>query len=604
MLQMLSGSCIPCKNGYLLQDDSSKIQFSVSACLLFLLQRENGQHYIVPVHKQQEDQSGFLLWILPQEIESDVSCFLIRVAENDIHIACKYDRLEITVQQKECTAFTEKNRPRCDVFGTPFSFQVENGIEFEKTLSAFYWDSILPMTAERILPHNSRYQDGYVLSTLQENAYPSTYPDVDHEFQIKGRIALGDQLSLDIVRRMIELQLTVMRKDPSGRWRNPCAIRRNGYCEYHVPRRSKNLRKRALMFLLTGNIEVIESAWLYLSRTKDTAWLQEHILDFECAISLVERYIDKDFRLWSEVYFEDQVIKHGRETIAQAFAINSFRLLARMERLLGRDEQASRFDHIASGLSDTLVSSFPLGYWDSKNHRFLDWVDRKGNEHDHIHLLANELPVLFGCADQLQAEEVLRLIIKHDDVFLKFPSFVAARIEDYTPDEIGSGGPYDLCAAGRYWCWDAAYRRMNRDSNTIFTQLTQIANQAQMDGYRMGERYDMNYVYYQSEKNWHGAAHYYEYPNVFAWVLLHEYIGIRPHNEFDYLVSPCLKGHGSIRYGEIAYTVSKDSFVLTNAGSRAIVIDIDLSYVWASASNQPNLSPTRLNPGESIEIKR
>ena len=51
-----------------------------------------------------------------------------------------------------------------------------------------------------------------------------------------------------------------------------------------------------------------------------------------------------------------------------------------------------------------------------------------------------------------------RLIDANAEEFERFPSFVAAKIADYDKSEIGSGGPYDLCAAGRYWYWDAVFR--------------------------------------------------------------------------------------------------------------------------------------------------
>ena len=77
---------------------------------------------------------------------------------------------------------------------------------------------------------------GYVRSTMA-GMYAGTYPDVDHEFQIKGRIAWGSRLDLDVVRRMIELQLRLMREDPAGLWRDPCAVQPNGDREYHVRRK-------------------------------------------------------------------------------------------------------------------------------------------------------------------------------------------------------------------------------------------------------------------------------------------------------------------------------------------------------------------------------
>lgn len=111
----------------------------------------------------------------------------------------------------------------------------------------------------------------------------------------------------------------------------------------------------------------------------------------------------------------------------------------------------------------------------------MDWIDRQGVVHDHIHLLSNALSVTFGFNDPTRNDAVNAVIEQYDDVFQKFPSFVAAKIEDYTESEIGVGGPYDLCAAGRYWCHDAKYRREKADAALLKRQLERVAQQAGAD---------------------------------------------------------------------------------------------------------------------------
>ena len=126
--------------------------------------------------------------------------------------------------------------------------------------------------------------------------------------------------------------------------------------------------------------------------------------------------------------------------------------------------------------------------------------------------------------------------------FSKFPSFVAAKIEDYTRSEIGIGGPYDLCAAGRYWCWDAIYKAYINEGDKLLQQLLQISAQAKNDIYLMGERYDMDYIYYVDGKNWHGASEYYEYPNVFLFVLVNQYLGVNFGFDCDLTLKPLIQG--------------------------------------------------------------
>lgn len=253
--------------------------------------------------------------------------------------------------------------------------------------------------------------------------------------------------------------------------------------------------------------------------------------------------------------------------------------MSKIEQLLDREEQSQHYEAVAKALGDTVGRDYPSGYWDSKHKRFLDWIDCNGEAHDHIHLLANELPVLFGLADEEQTAECIKTIENHRDIFSKFPSFVAAKIEDYTGTEIGVGGPYDLCAAGRYWCWDAEFKAYLKDGDSLKEQLLQVARQAELDDYLMGERYDMNYIYYntgeEGKKNWHGASKYYEYPNVFLYVLVCKFLGVSYAFDSDLVINPLLKAPGNVvleNHG-VSYTLD-DKFTLKNIGNKPLLIEL------------------------------
>ena len=179
-----------------------------------------------------------------------------------------------------------------------------------------------------------------------------------------------------------------------------------------------------------------------------------------------------------------------------------------------------------------------MGYWDEKNQRFIDWVDRDGKPHDHIHLLANTVPVTLGYATPDQTTAVSRLVEENAGQFERFPSFVAADIAGYTKSEIGNGGPYDLSAAGRYWYWDAAFRESQKQNSVLLNQLKAVAAEGAKDNYFMGERYDMDYVYYIDGKNAHGAGKYYEYPNVYSAVLISKFLGLTLPADVEVSVAP------------------------------------------------------------------
>ena len=122
--------------------------------------------------------------------------------------------------------------PHCDIMGNSISLDFENGKEFEEAVYQFYWRTLLPSVAERTAGAGYPVRDGYVVSTLQKEVYAGTYPDVDHEFQIKGRAAMADSFDLGLIRRMLELQLKLMAEDPEQLYRDPCALQPNGVREY------------------------------------------------------------------------------------------------------------------------------------------------------------------------------------------------------------------------------------------------------------------------------------------------------------------------------------------------------------------------------------
>lgn len=500
--------------------------------------------------------------------------------------------------------------PPCDIYGKRLTLQMKDGEILEKAYAHFYWDTLLPSVIEQTDALYYPNTLGYVLSTLKQGEYAGTYPDVDHEFQCKGRIAVHGQCELSVVERMMNLQFKMMREDPVGLWRNPCAIQPSGVREYHVRRDSMDHSANAEMFLITGNVEILETAWLYYGAVKNMDWLDAHIEELEGAASLLEHLTDRNGKLWSDVFYEDQVIKDGMECMSAALAAHGLQCLADLEQLMGRREEESKYRKLADIIAKTLIKPVPYGFWDEKHNRFTDWIDRNGQVHDHIHLLANCLPVLFGYANENQVKAVKKLIEENYEEFQRFPTFLSPCIADYTPDEIGDGGPYDLCAAGRYWCWDAAYWAYFGRGDVLGQQLFKVAAQAETDGYRMGERYDMNHVYYQDDKNWHGAPYYYEYPNVYSWVLVKEYLGLRQGIDVDIELRPVLDRYGTVtaeNYG-IEYTYSDSGFTVKNIAPHSQTLRLSLAALYPGKTmyqkETPRMERDRilLDAGESYTI--
>ena len=564
------------------KDALTPVEMTFTNCQGLGIQYEEKQWWVLPISATGAPvDANRALWVLPLDPASRDHSWYLKLEGGDLSVKKTEAGLTVTLHAKSVVLSKSEARPHSDPFGHRFSLEIAGGVDFENALAAFYWGTILPSVVEKTVAANFPYHNGYVLSTLNASAYAGTYPAVDHEFQIRGRLAIGSQVDLDVVRRMIELQFKLMNDDPESLYRMPTSVQPDGRREYHVRRNSMDRRQNAAMFPLTGDIEVIDESWRYYESRKDLAWLLANIRNLEHAAGLILSNTDQYGRVWSDVYYEDQVIKDGRVTQAQAFAAHALALLAHIENLLGRREEEVRFGREAKKMADVLIAPLPVGYWDRGNARFIDWVDRDGKSHDHIHLLANELPVVFEYATLEQAAQVRRLIEMHAEEFERFPSFVAAKIADYDKSEIGSGGPYDLCAAGRYWYWDAAFRESQKQNLVLQEQLKTVAAEGAKDSYFMSERYDMDYVYYVDGKDAHGADKYYEYPNVFAAVLIEKLLGLTVTADTDLSIAPHLTSYGSVAFEipeyAVRYTYSHDGFALTNLSDKPRRYRVDLS---------------------------
>ena len=126
----------------------------------------------------------------------------------------------------------------------------------------------------------------------------------------------------------------------------------------------------------------------------------------------------------------------------------------------------------------------------------------------------------------------------------------------------------------------------------------------------MGERYDMDHVYYVDGRSWHGAAHYYEYPCVYIWVLVAEYIGLRLDLTADVFIKPCLSEFTSVRMEQqqwqLAYTWNAEGFTLCNLAAVQRSFRLDLSAlspgaeVWVAKSGARQ---TDLRAGDILQLE-
>ncbi|OOQ57952.1 hypothetical protein [Mucilaginibacter pedocola] len=595
------------------QNNNAAVELNFGTQTYVGVSRMEDKWYVLPANAPMgKITANTNLWVLPQNALSKDNSYLIKLFSGDsLTVAAENGGLKVTVYAKKFELHSAETRPHSDCFNNRYTIGINDGEALANALAGFYWGTMLQSVIEKTKAKSYPYSSGYVISTLNPKAYAGSYPDVDHEFQIKGRLAFGSDVDIDVVKRMIELQFKLMQDDPEGLFRNPCSVQPSGEREYHIRRNSQNNKSNANMFLLTGNMEVLEESFNYFKATKDSTWLGKNIINLENAASLTIANTDQYGRVWSDVYYEDQVMKDGRETMSGALAAYTFQLLAQMESILNRGDKSAYYTEFSKKIARQLVQPLPQGFWDEKEQRFVDWVDRSGVKHNHVHLLANILPAMFGYTTEAQVGAVNRLIDDKLSEFQRFPSFISSDVAAYDKYEIGDGGPYDLCAAGRYWWWDASYWKWRNNNGLLAKQLKTVALEAVKDSFYMGERYDMDHVYYVDKKDWHGADMYYESPCVYTSVLIDNYLGIQHSLNADLAIKPNVNGYGTIEFTNplynIRYTISEKGFKLKNLSNKPRKFAVDLSAVFkgkqlkvAEGSKQDTRGAILLSANEEV----
>ena len=194
---------------------ASRWRLPFTRCQGIGISREQDQWWVLPIDaagKHIEANKG--LWILPVDASSKDHSWYLELKSGSVGATKTENGLKVLLNTDSVVAFKAEARPRSDPFRNKFSVDVAGAPELEDALAGFYWGTMLPSVVEKTMAANFRYSSGYVLSTLNTSAYAGSYPAVDHEFQIKGRLAMGSEVDLDIVRRMIELQFKLMDDDP------------------------------------------------------------------------------------------------------------------------------------------------------------------------------------------------------------------------------------------------------------------------------------------------------------------------------------------------------------------------------------------------------
>jgi hypothetical protein len=142
----------------------------------------------------------------------------------------------------------------------------------------------------------------------------------------------------------------------------------------------------------------------------------------------------------------------------------------------------------------------------------------------------------------------------------------------------------------------------------VTMQLLSVVQEARKTDFVMGERYSMRHVYYNSstDPDYHGSLHYYEYPAVFAWVLLHDLLGIHPSLHADFELAPLMPEYGSFSLESPGLAIScihdASGFTLRNLAAHQRVVSVDMRGLENDSCSFYCENGEALLPGQRIVL--
>ena len=169
------------------RDHSAPVEMVFTGCQGLGVNRKDNQWWILPISETgAQIEVNTNLWVLPLYATSADHSWYVRL-NGGVASAMKIENgLKVRIQTDSFEIYKAEARPHSDPFRNKFSFKIDDGVQLEDALAAFYWGTMLPSVVEKTTAANFTYSGGYVLSTLKTSSYAGSYPAVDHEFQIKG----------------------------------------------------------------------------------------------------------------------------------------------------------------------------------------------------------------------------------------------------------------------------------------------------------------------------------------------------------------------------------------------------------------------------------
>ena len=243
----------------------------------------------------------------------------------------------------------------------------------------------------------------------------------------------------------------------------------------------------------------IQNANVIFRHTQDRTWLAAQIDSVNLAAEFLASLTTADGLVKGGGYYTERPPRLDSDGVTQSHAVDAFRRVAALNRLLGHAKHASRYENLAKRIRHAFVTHFWM-----KNH-FAEYDSREHGLVGSHGLTDSDWSALAMSVATREQQAALWPRLKDERRFYYggMPTGISTEPSTYQPWEFNYDRN-DLAAMGRVWYVEAAARARMADGDGLVDTLRRVAQAGRDSGYYWRERY--------GEKGGYGARKYCEYP--------------------------------------------------------------------------------------------
>ncbi len=315
----------------------------------------------------------------------------------------------------------------------------------------------------------------------------------------------------------------------------------------------------------------IQNADVIYRHTRDRDWLAAQIDSVNLAADYLASLTTPEGLVQGGGYYVERPTRLASDGVAQCHAVDAFRRVAALNRVLGHETTARRYDELAARIQARFTQDFwaetHFAEYRHPERGFVTWHGLTDVDWAALATDTATPPQRDALWPQLRSATAF--------YYGGMPTAISTRPELYEDWEFAHPDRHDLAAMGRVWYLECWARSRQQDASGLLDTLQRVAREGHANGYSWRERY---YPSSTGAPVPAGAEKYCEYPANFLRIVNQFLLGIDLRLDGSVVLAPTVTdefwdrgfGHVLRRQGAvITYRLQRDQIDITYEGLAA-----------------------------------